>query len=85
MNHSHEFIAIPKITCGQEFNKRKERKGNGGEKGKEKEWKRKKGEERREKDGGWGRWGIEKRIKCNTLGLCFQAAQFHQEQRIFFD
>lgn len=53
MNHSHEFIAIPKITCGQEFNKRKERKGNGGEEGKEKKRNGKK-ERRGEERKGWG-------------------------------
>lgn len=44
MNHSHEFIAIPKLHVDKYL--MKGRKENGGEEGKEKEWKRKKGKER---------------------------------------
>lgn len=47
--------------------------------------KKRNGKERKERRGEKRRGGIEKRIKCNTLGACFQAAQFHHEQRIFLD
>lgn len=71
MNHSHEFIAIPKITYGQEFNKRKERKGNGEEEGKEKERNGKERKERRgEKRTGVGEMGNRKKNKMQyTWGM----------------
>ena len=60
MNHSYEFLAIPKITCGQEFNKRKGRKGNGGEEGKEK---KRNGKERKERRGEKRMGGVGNRKK----------------------